>query len=70
MVRSAARMICERGVHGVGMRQIAADAEGSRGSLQRYFPGGKNQILIEARRLSKAPAGRPWMPRTWRTRLR
>lgn len=48
MVLSAARMICERGVSGVGMRQIAADAHGPRGSLQRYFPGGKNQILIEA----------------------
>lgn len=48
MVLSAARMICERGVSGVGMRQIAADARGPRGSLQRYFPGGKNQILIEA----------------------
>lgn len=56
MVRSAARMICERGVHGVGMRQIAADAEGSRGSLQRYFPGGKNQILIEAIDLAFAQA--------------
>lgn len=49
-------MICERGVHGVGMRQIAADAEGPRGSLQRYFPGGKNQILIEAIDLAFARA--------------
>ncbi|MDQ8043871.1 MAG: TetR/AcrR family transcriptional regulator [Solirubrobacteraceae bacterium] len=48
MVRSAARLIRERGVHGVGMRQIAADADGPRGSLQRYFPGGKNQVLTEA----------------------
>ncbi|WP_299573032.1 TetR/AcrR family transcriptional regulator [uncultured Williamsia sp.] len=48
MVRSAARMIRERGVTGVGMRQIAADAGGPRGSLQRYFPGGKAQVLTEA----------------------
>ncbi|MEH3154047.1 MAG: TetR/AcrR family transcriptional regulator [Gordonia paraffinivorans] len=48
MVHSAARMIRERGVTGVGMRQIAADAEGPRGSLQRYFPGGKTQVMTEA----------------------
>ncbi|GGF10399.1 TetR/AcrR family transcriptional regulator [Williamsia phyllosphaerae] len=48
MVRSAARMIRERGVTGVGLRQIAADADGPRGSLQRYFPGGKTQVLLEA----------------------
>ncbi|GGG25386.1 TetR family transcriptional regulator [Rhodococcoides trifolii] len=48
MVRSAARMIRQRGVTGVGLRQIAADADGPRGSLQRYFPGGKTQVLLEA----------------------
>ncbi|WP_032368288.1 TetR/AcrR family transcriptional regulator [Rhodococcoides fascians] len=48
MVRSAARMIRERGVTGVGLRQIAADAGGPRGSLQRYFPGGKTQVMLEA----------------------
>lgn len=48
MVRSAARMIRERGVNGVGLRQIAADADGSRGSLQRFFPGGKTQVLLES----------------------
>ncbi|MFC7956377.1 TetR/AcrR family transcriptional regulator [Rhodococcoides kroppenstedtii] len=48
MVLSAARMMRERGVTGVGMRQIAADAQGPRGSLQRYFPGGKTQVMSEA----------------------
>lgn len=48
MVHSAARMMRERGVTGVGMRQIAADAQGPRGSLQRYFPGGKTQVMSEA----------------------
>ena len=48
MVDSAARMLRERGVTGVGMRQIAADAHGPRGSLQRYFPGGKAQVMTEA----------------------
>ena len=48
MVRSAAALVRERGVHGVGMRQIVAHAGGPRGSLQRYFPGGKAQLISEA----------------------
>jgi TetR/AcrR family transcriptional repressor of lmrAB and yxaGH operons len=48
MVQSAAVLVRERGVHGVGMRQIVAHAGGPRGSLQRYFPGGKTQLLSEA----------------------
>ncbi len=31
--------------------QIVAHAEGPRGSLQRYFPGGKTQLISEALRL-------------------
>src|SRR3954464_4590260 len=48
IVRSAATLIRERGVHGVGLRQIVAHADGPRGSLQRYFPGGKTQLITEA----------------------
>jgi len=48
IVRSAAALVRERGVHGVGMRQIVARADGPRGSLQRYFPGGKTQLVTEA----------------------
>ena len=48
IVRSAAALIRERGVHGVGLRQIVAHADGPRGSLQRYFPGGKTQLITEA----------------------
>ena len=48
IVRSAATLIRERGVHGVGLRQIVAHADGPRGSLQRYFPGGKTQLISEA----------------------
>ena len=48
IVRSAATLIRERGVHGVGLRQIVAHADGPRGSLQRYFPGGKTQLVTEA----------------------
>ena len=48
IVRSAAALVRERGVHGVGLRQIVAHADGPRGSLQRYFPGGKTQLITEA----------------------
>jgi TetR/AcrR family transcriptional repressor of lmrAB and yxaGH operons len=48
MVRSAATLIRERGIHGVGLREIVTHAGGPRGSLGRYFPGGKTQLMTEA----------------------
>lgn len=48
MVHSAATLIRERGIHGVGMREIVAHSGGPRGSLGRYFPGGKTQLMTEA----------------------
>ena len=54
IVRSAGALVRERGVHGVGLRQIVAHADGPRGSLQRYFPGGKTQLITEALNLAAA----------------
>ena len=54
IVRSAAALVRERGVHGVGLREIVAHANGPRGSLQRYFPGGKTQLITEALNLAGA----------------
>jgi TetR/AcrR family transcriptional repressor of lmrAB and yxaGH operons len=54
IVRSAAELVRQRGVHGVGLRQIVAHADGPRGSLQRYFPGGKTQLITEALNLAAA----------------
>jgi AcrR family transcriptional regulator len=48
MVRSAATLIRERGIHGVGLREVVAHSGGPRGSLGRYFPGGKTQLITEA----------------------
>ena len=48
IVRGAADLVRERGVHGVGLREIVAHAGVSRGFLQRYFPGGKTQLIVEA----------------------
>ena len=54
IVRSAATLVRERGVHGVGMREIVAHSGTSRGSLGRYFPGGKTQLVTEALDLAVA----------------
>ncbi|MFI5684201.1 TetR/AcrR family transcriptional regulator [Streptomyces sp. NPDC051636] len=48
MVFSAAQLIRREGVTATGMRDVAAHAEAPRGSLQHYFPGGKEQLVNEA----------------------
>ena len=48
MVQSAATLMRERGIHGVGLREVVAHSGGPRGSLGRYFPGGKTQLMSEA----------------------
>jgi TetR/AcrR family transcriptional regulator, lmrAB and yxaGH operons repressor len=48
MVRSAAMLMRARGIHGVGLREIVTHSGGPRGSLGRYFPGGKTQLMTEA----------------------
>ncbi|MBK3640224.1 MULTISPECIES: TetR/AcrR family transcriptional regulator [Streptomyces] len=48
MVFSAAQLIRRDGVAATGMREVAAHAEAPRGSLQHYFPGGKEQLVNEA----------------------
>jgi AcrR family transcriptional regulator len=48
MVQSAATLIRERGIHGTGLREVAAHSGGPRGSLGRFFPGGKTQLVTEA----------------------
>ncbi|MBC3840089.1 TetR/AcrR family transcriptional regulator [Streptacidiphilus sp. 4-A2] len=48
MVFSAAQLIRRDGVAATGMREVAAHARAPRGSLQYYFPGGKEQLVNEA----------------------
>jgi AcrR family transcriptional regulator len=48
MVRSAAQLIRRQGVAATGMREVVMDAGAPRGSLQHYFPGGKEQLVSEA----------------------
>ncbi|WP_346047325.1 TetR/AcrR family transcriptional regulator [Actinomadura chokoriensis] len=48
MVFSAAQLIRRDGVTATGLREVAAHAGAPRGSLQHYFPGGKEQVVNEA----------------------
>ncbi|GAB2624515.1 TetR/AcrR family transcriptional regulator [Streptomyces capparidis] len=48
IVYSAAQLIRAQGVSATGLREIVARAEAPRGSLQHYFPGGKEQLVREA----------------------
>ncbi|MEQ8145076.1 TetR/AcrR family transcriptional regulator [Streptomyces sp. OP7] len=48
MVFSAAQLIRREGVAATGMREVAAHAGAPRGSLQHYFPDGKEQLVNEA----------------------
>ncbi|GAB3398551.1 TetR/AcrR family transcriptional regulator [Schumannella luteola] len=48
IVRSTAHLMRRRGISGIGLREIVAHAGAARGSLQTYFPQGKNQLIEEA----------------------
>jgi AcrR family transcriptional regulator len=58
MVFSAAQLIRRNGVGATGMREVAAHAGAPRGSLQHYFPGGKEQLVNEAVAWAGRYAGR------------
>jgi AcrR family transcriptional regulator len=48
MLRAAVRLVSMQGVTATGLREIVAAAGAPRGSLQHYFPGGKDQLVAEA----------------------
>ncbi|MGY1619965.1 TetR/AcrR family transcriptional regulator [Geodermatophilus sp. SYSU D00691] len=58
MVRSAMALIAAHGVSGTGMRQVVEHADAPRGSLQHYFPEGKEQLVREALALARRTASR------------
>jgi AcrR family transcriptional regulator len=58
MVRSAMALICVRGVNGTGLRDVVQHADAPRGSLQHYFPRGKEQLVREALALAGRTASR------------
>ncbi len=48
IVYETAQELRRAGVTATGLRQVVARAEAPRGSLQHYFPGGKDQLVTEA----------------------
>jgi AcrR family transcriptional regulator len=58
MVRSAMALVCVRGVTGTGLREVVQHADAPRGSLQHYFPEGKEQLVREALALAGRTASR------------
>jgi AcrR family transcriptional regulator len=48
VVLAAARLLRTRGYTGTSLRDIVKAADAPWGSLQHYFPGGKDQIVTEA----------------------
>ena len=59
LVYEAAQQLRRAGVTGTGLRQVVAASRAPRGSLQHYFPDGKDQLVSEALEWSGAwAAGR------------
>lgn len=48
MIRTTGRLLQHQGFHATGLKQILAESGAPRGSLYFYFPGGKEQLAVEA----------------------
>lgn len=52
MVETTARLLQHRGYHGTSLADILAESGAPRGSLYFHFPGGKDELAIEATRVA------------------
>lgn len=50
MLETTGRLLQHRGVHGASLNDILAESGAPRGSLYFHFPGGKDQLVLEATR--------------------
>ncbi|MFN7857628.1 MAG: TetR/AcrR family transcriptional regulator [Acidovorax sp.] len=48
LIQAMARALRERGLHGVGLTEVLADAEAPKGVLYHHFPGGKAELATAA----------------------
>jgi TetR/AcrR family transcriptional repressor of lmrAB and yxaGH operons len=48
MVRTAAELFRSQGYHATGLNQVLAEGAAPKGSLYFHFPGGKEQLAVEA----------------------
>jgi len=58
MIATTAQLIQARGLHGVSLSDILKESGAPRGSLYFHFPGGKNELVLEAMRAGAAEATR------------
>ncbi|MGW1729315.1 TetR/AcrR family transcriptional regulator [Streptomyces sp. NPDC002306] len=58
ILRSAHRLLCRQGYKGTGLAQIVDEAGAPRGSVYYLFPGGKEEIAVEAVRIAAADSVR------------
>jgi TetR/AcrR family transcriptional regulator, lmrAB and yxaGH operons repressor len=56
MVATTSRLLEHRGYHGTALSDIIAESGAPRGSLYFHFPGGKDQLVLEATRAGVARA--------------
>ncbi len=52
MLKTTARLLQHRGYHGTSLNDILEESGAPRGSLYFHFPGGKDQLVLEATRLT------------------
>jgi len=48
MIEAAARLFQRQGYHGVGLMDIVKEGAAPRGSIYYHFPGGKEELAVEA----------------------
>lgn len=48
MLAATSRLVHERGLHGTSLRDVLEASDAPRGSLYHHFPGGKEQLVLEA----------------------
>jgi TetR/AcrR family transcriptional regulator, lmrAB and yxaGH operons repressor len=58
ILETTARLLQHRGYHGTSLSDILSESGAPRGSLYFHFPGGKDQLVIEATRASVAETTR------------
>ena len=54
LLSAMARGLRRRGLHGVGLAQLLAEAEAPKGVLYHHFPGGKNELAAASIRATSA----------------
>ena len=50
MIETTASLVHRRGFYGTSLNEILAESDAPRGSLYYHFPGGKEQLVLEATR--------------------